>query len=148
MGTGQYHRVRARQRNRGLLLATPPRPCLRNHALDGHAASLFLGHSGGGSSSGFDRLLRYMGSIERQLNRTINQLRQLQADRHRLPSRAREQAVAAGASSTPTPNNYNTESLSDDSTETRSSDSTKPAGQFVSSTLSGPVLVDTRRLAL
>ena len=34
-----------------------------------------------GTAPGFDRLLRYMGSIERQMNRAIVRLRELQAER-------------------------------------------------------------------
>ena len=54
-----------------------------------------------GAGEGFDRLLRYMGSIERQLNRATVRLQQLQADRrknqHAEPE-PKPKTMAAGAS--------------------------------------------------
>ena len=62
------------------------------------------------SPSGFDRLLRYMSSIERQLNRTINQLRQLQADRRKQgaqpPLKPRTMAAGRSESATCTPDQF------------------------------------------
>ena len=52
---------------------------------------------------GFERLLRYMGSIERQLNRATVRLQQLQAERRKQPAQSAEPKVmVAGASSSMT----------------------------------------------
>ncbi len=51
----------------------------------------------------FERLLRYMGSIERQLNRAIVRLQQIQAERRKSrPSNAEPRTMAAGASGSTT----------------------------------------------
>jgi hypothetical protein len=61
------------------------------------------------TASGFDRLLRYMGSIERQLNRTVVRLQQLQAERRKQPQPSQQaeeipKTMAAGASNSTTSN--------------------------------------------
>ena len=50
------------------------------------------------SASGFDRLLRYMSSIERQLNCSIVRLQQLQANRLKQEPAEKPKVMAAGAS--------------------------------------------------
>ena len=57
-----------------------------------------------GAGEGFDRLLRYMGSLERQLNRATARLQLLQADRRKTqPAEPESKAktMAAGASNSP-----------------------------------------------
>jgi hypothetical protein len=56
-----------------------------------------------GITAAFDRVVRYMGSIERQLNRATIRLQQLQAERRKHPQPAEKPKVmAAGASNSAT----------------------------------------------
>lgn len=84
IAAGTWRLARARQRE-AEMLATQP--------------GLFSADS----AAGFDRLLRYMGSIERQLHRSIVLLKQQQAERRALAQAAsaaesKPKAMAAGAS--------------------------------------------------
>jgi hypothetical protein len=62
---------------------------------------IFVGDTDAGR--GFDRLLRYTGSIERELNRAILRLQQLQAERRKQQPAAPPKAMAATACAASTP---------------------------------------------
>jgi hypothetical protein len=66
-----------------------------------HSHDLFT--SDNAHAKGFDRILRYTASIERQLNRAHTQLRQLQSDRRKqqFQEPAKPKALAAAASPAP-----------------------------------------------
>lgn len=53
------------------------------------------------SAPGFERLLRYMGSIERQLHRTIAKLQQIQAERRKLEAHKPDESASAQPTTTP-----------------------------------------------
>src|ERR1017187_4343606 len=64
---------------------------------------LFLMSATPGATAAFDRILRYIGAIERQLNRATIRLQQLQAERRKHPQPAEKPKVmAAGASGSAT----------------------------------------------
>ena len=73
--------------------------------LENSSFELFVSHT---QAKGFETLMRYMGAIERQLNRAIVRLREAQAERRKrdVPHRGPVKAMSATAS-LPTTNNPN-----------------------------------------